>query len=69
MNGIPASACAQHERETASEDLLATMSSDALLVAADALRAWGAESDSERIEMWVAQRTTEQQLAPYEPIF
>lgn len=47
---------------------LETTSSDTLLVAADALRAWGAESDAERIEMWVAQHNIAQQATQYNPL-
>lgn len=60
MTNVPVAAPGQRGSDTAFQRLLATTSSDALLDAADALRAWGAENDSEDIKSWVARRLTVQ---------
>jgi hypothetical protein len=60
MTRIPDAAFRQHESNLPLNRILATTSSDALLDAADALHAWGAENDSAAIKLWVAQRRTVQ---------
>lgn len=62
MTGLRTSAPEQSSHGTTAGGLLATMSSDSLLVAADALRAWGAEIDADEIERWVAHQPTRRHL-------
>ncbi|QSE72306.1 hypothetical protein [Rhodococcus sp. PSBB049] len=54
MSSISSEGRRHNDIELIAGPRLDTMSPSALLVAADALRALGAESDSEIIEMWVA---------------